>query len=196
VSGRPALGALLALAVLGGCGGGGSSRSGATALPPSVVPTPIGVGTGYRLPPGARPVGGLRCSTRADRRFGVHLELFARRRVLIVPAGIGQRAPLRRRGRRLVGVCSFPLRTAEPTGVAEIAVGARPLTLADLFRVWGQPLSGRRLAGFRGPVAAWVGGRRWPGAVGAIPLARHAEIVVEVDGHVPPHPSYLFPTGL
>ena len=43
-----------------------------------------------------------------------------------------------------------------PTG---LIVADRPgLTLGDLFAVWGQPLTQRRLAGFRGPVAAFVGG--------------------------------------
>jgi hypothetical protein len=185
--------------VLGGCGGGGASPSGSATpggLPQSVIPTPIGVGPGYRLAPGAHRLAGLRCSARPARRFGVHLELFARRRVVIVPAGIGQRAPLGRRGRRLVGACSLPLRTAEPTGVVEIAAGARPLTLGDLFRVWGQPLGARRLGPFRAPVRAWVGGRAWHGPVTAIPLGRHAEIVVEAGGFIPPHPAYLFPAGL
>lgn len=189
-----ARGALLAVAALAGCGGTSGGRT--TNLPPSVIPTPVGVGPEYRLAPGARPVAGLRCTRRETPRHGVHIELFARRRVLILPAGIGQRPPLRRRGRRLVGVCSLPLRTAEPTGVVEIADGAPPLTLGDLFRVWGQPLGDRHLGPFRGRVRAWVGGRRVPGPPGSIPLTRHAEIVVEVGGYVPPHPSYLFPAGL
>jgi dihydroxyacid dehydratase/phosphogluconate dehydratase len=35
----------------------------------------------------------------------------------------------------------------------------------------------------------------WPGAPGAVPLTRHAEIVLEVGPHVPPHSSYAFPPG-
>jgi hypothetical protein len=65
-----------------------------TPLPPSVKPWPIGAGPGYRLAAApavvqaGRPVGRFRCGP-AGRRFGVHLELFARRQVVIVPAGIG-----------------------------------------------------------------------------------------------------------
>lgn len=69
-------------------------------------------------------------------------------------------------------------------------------TLKALFAVWGQPLSSDRLAGFRGPVEAFLGGRRWRGAPGEIPLRRHAEIVLELGGHIPPHPAYRFAPGL
>ena len=71
-------------------------------LPP---PVPIGVGAAYRPAPAVltgRPVGGLRCAN-GGARFGVHLELFARRRVVIVPAGIG-----------LAHGCTYPARTREP----------------------------------------------------------------------------------
>jgi hypothetical protein len=66
-------------------------------------------------------------------------------------------------------------------------------TVRDLFVLWGQRLSDRALAVFDGQVAAFVDGRRWRGAVGAILLRRHQNIVLEVGGFVPPHPRYLFP---
>ena len=88
--------------------------------------------------------------------------------------------------------CGYPVRTTRPTGVVEFVPAAKP-TLGDLFDVWGQPLSARGFAGFRGAVSAWVGGRRWRGDVRAIPLRRHAEIVVEVGGYIPPHTFFLFP---
>jgi hypothetical protein len=169
------------------------------------VPTPIGAGPRYH-PPAApkrilqgRAVGPLRCGPRG-RRFGVHLELFARGRVVVVPAGIGVAAPRRRVGAYVrPGGCSYPARTLEPTGVVEIRRGAR-LTLGDLFAVWGQPLSARRLAGFstnRGaPVRAYLGGRRWRGRLAAIPLRRHAQIVLELGRYVPPHRSFRFRSGL
>jgi hypothetical protein len=42
----------------------------------------------------------------------------------------------------------------------------------------------------------FVDGRRCPGAPQAVPLTRHAEIVLEVGPHVPPHPAYHFPPGV
>jgi hypothetical protein len=163
-------------------------------LPPDVKPWPIGVGPGFRPPAGpaavlrGEPVGRFRCAANGGRRFGAHVELFVRRRVLLVPAGVG----VARGGR-----CSYPLRTREPTGVIEIRHGTRA-TVGDLFRVWDQPLGRTRLAGFRSraPLLAFVGGKRWRGDAAAIPLSRHAQIVLELGGYVPPHPRYLFADGL
>ena len=174
------------------------------------VPTPIGVGPAFhpaalsRAVEAGAPVSGLRCGG-DGRRFGVHLELFAADRVVIVPAGIGVAPPWRRDGNYVrSGRCSYPARTREPTGVVE--VGAAGLRLGDVFRVWGQPLSRTRLAGFRGRVQAFVDGRRdaddprlgrrWAGALAAVPLRRHAEIVLEVGPFVRPHSTFLFRKGL
>jgi hypothetical protein len=165
------------------------------------IPTPIGVTRKYRLQPtgaavrAARPVGELTCSTRNAMRFRLHLELFARKLVLLVPAGIGVAPPLRRDGAYVTGGrCVYPLRTREPTGVVEVA-SARRLELGDVFRVWGQPLSAHRIAGFRSAqsVLVFVNGRRFRGDPRTIPLRRHDEIVLEIGGYVPPHSSYLFP---
>ncbi len=175
----------------------------ALSLPPGVKPWPIGVGPGYRIAAAPAPVrrglplGRLRCESRRA-AVGVHLELFARRRVVIVPAGIGVARPRwRRLGQTLAGRCRYPASTVDPTGVILVDPGSR-VVLADLFRTWGQPLARFRLASFRTrtPVLAFVGGRRWRGDPGAIPLRAHAQIVLELGGYVPPHPRYLFPAGL
>jgi hypothetical protein len=152
-------------------------------LPP---PVPIGVGPAYRPAPAAltgRPVGAMHCTT-GGRRFGVHLELFARRRVVIVPSGIG-----------VARGCTYPARTREPTGVIEVRRGAH-LTLGDLFLLWRKPVTRTRLLDFHGRVLAFVGGKRFTGDPREIALKRHAEIVLEIGGHVQPHTSYLFPEGL
>ena len=162
------------------------------------VPSPIGVGPRYHPAAETVPVSGLRCSSAEVPRFGVHLELFADRRVVIVPAGIGIAPPLRRQGAYVLGGrCSYPLRTREPTGVVEIVRGAS-LTLGELFEVWGQPLSKNRLVGFssRSPILAFVDGRRFAGDPWTIPLRPHAEIVLELGGYVPPHSAFLFRKGL
>jgi hypothetical protein len=165
------------------------------------VPTPIGVG--LRFHPGptspaitrARPVGPLTCGARIRRLVRAHVEVFARERVVIVPAGIGIAPPflvqngLVRRAR-----CSYGLRTVEPTGVVELDAQLRP-TVGQLFAVWGQRLARRRLLTFSGAVRAYIAGRRWHGDPRTIPLRRHAQIVLEVGGFVPPHRSYLFGPG-
>ncbi len=142
-----------------------------------------------------RPVGSLACARTSPMRFRIHLELFARQLVLLVPAGIGVAPPHERNGAYVKsGRCLYPLRTREPTGVIEVAA-PRPVSLGDVFRVWGQPLGPRRIAGFRSasPVLAFVNGKRVHGDPRAIPLRRHDEIVLEIGGYVVPHTSYLFP---
>jgi len=142
----------------------------------------------------AKPVGAFTCSQSSPLRFRVHLELFARKLVLLVPAGVGVAPPVRKdHGRVTEARCLYPLRTREPTGVIEVASAGAP-RLGDVFRVWGQPLTPRRIAGFtRQPVLAFVNGKRYSGDPRSIPLRRHDEIVLEIGGYVPPHTSYLFP---
>jgi hypothetical protein len=139
----------------------------------------------------------MRCTRLQSRAYGIHLELYGQGRVVPVPAGIGIAPPQLRSGAYVRGgACWYPLRSYEPTGVVVVGAGAGAATLGRLFDVWGQPLSATRLARFDGPVAAYVGGRRWLGSPRAIPLTRHAEIVLETGGHVIPHPAYRFPPGL
>lgn len=204
---RTLLAALLA-ALLSGCGS--SQRPAPAPGRPASIPSeyllsarPAGRGPRFRPSPlsaavsSAAPLGRLRCGAGAT-AFAVHVELFAANRVLVVPAGIGIAPPHVRDGAYVRGGrCDYPLRTREPTGLVEVAAGPQ-LRLADLFALWGQPLSRHRLATFRAraEVLAYVGGRRWRGRPGDIPLRRHAQIVLEAGPRVPPHASYRFPPGL
>jgi hypothetical protein len=126
--------------------------------------------------------------------FRVHLEIFADRRVVVVPAGIGVAAPSLRTGATVVPRgCTYPASTLTPTGVVEVARGSG-VSLAGLFRIWGQPLGARTIASFRSrtPVRAYVDGRRVAGPAGAIRLRPRSEIVLELGGYVAPHPFFLF----
>lgn len=158
---------------------------------------PIGTGPRFTLP-ASGPVAGS-CQPALGPRDGVHVEVFAANRVLLVPAGIGARRPWRTLDGRVTGArCYGGLVTLDPTGLVLVRPGSR-LTLADLFRAWGEPLSRTRLTSFAAPpgaqVAVFVDGRPWHGGPAAVPLSRHAEIVLEVGPHVPPHSSYAFPSG-
>jgi hypothetical protein len=194
---RVATALFLIAATLVGCG---------AHVDPSLVARPIATGPGYVLAPttaavrAGAPVGRLRCVPDGH-RVGAHVELFAHRRVVVVPAGIGLAPPLRAHGAYVDAArCSYPIRTREPTGLLELDPRAGPFTLGDLFAIWGQPLSASRLAGFRAApgtrVAAYLDGRLWPGDPRSMPLRRHAVIVLEVAGHVAPHTTYRFPRGL
>jgi hypothetical protein len=188
----------IAAALLGGCGSSGHADPAAT-IPAALKAQARPIGRGPRFtPPPSGPIGG-RCTRRLGDRDGVHVEVFAADRVVIVPAGIGVRPPRSFADGRLVrGRCYGDLVTVDPTGVVLVRPGS-DFVLSALFRAWGQPFSPTRLASFsapRGrPVTVFVNGRRWVGSPDGVPLTAHSEIVVEVGPHVPPHASYTFPPG-
>jgi hypothetical protein len=145
-------------------------------------------------------VSGLRCDVHSPRRVGAHLEIFVHGLDVVIPAGIGIAPPVIRDGayvRR--GRCSYPLRTTDPTGVIEVDRHVHA-TVGDFFAIWGQPVSPRRVLGFRiadlDHVRAFVNGRPWQGDPAAIPLSRHVSVVIEVGRHVARHPVYVFPPPL
>jgi hypothetical protein len=154
-----------------------------------LVPTPIGAGPRYRPPAHS---GSVFACAQAPLRTGarVHLELFANRRVVIVPAGVGIRGARSHLGRVVAATCRGRAWTLDPSGVVRYA---RPATLGEVFAVWGQPLGPSRLASFRGPVSVWVNGVRRGGDPRTLRLGDGDEIVLEIRGYVPPHASFSFP---
>ncbi len=189
---------VLALAGSAGCGSTDQSvRAPAPSASLVAEARPIGRGRAFQ-PPAIGPVLG-RCARRLGRRVGVHVEVFAANRVVLIPAGIGTTPPRGfLSGRVSSAGCYGEFVTLEPTGLVLVRAGARPV-LADLFRSWGQPLSSRRVGSFSARVGDRVGvfvdGRAWRGSPAAVPLRAHSEIVLEVGPYVPPHTSYAFPPG-
>ena len=114
----------------------------------------------------------------------MHVELFADRKVIVIPAtiGVSPRA------------CRYSLSTAVPTGVVHVDAAGRH-RLRDLFLVWGRRLGPARLLSFRGRVTVFVDGRRFHGDPRNVALKKHRQIVVEVGAYVAPHAHYLFPKG-
>lgn len=153
---------------------------------------PIGRGPRFQPPPGERVLGA--CRTPLGQRRRAHVEIFGADRVVLVAAGIGAREPRRISDEHLTAArCFSALVTLDPTGTVYFRPG-RGLTVGDIFRVWGLPLSDRRIASFTGGrVRAYVNGRRWPGSSQAVPLRQDAEIVLEIGPQVPPHTHFSFP---
>jgi hypothetical protein len=196
---------IIAAAIATGCGTGHSTQGASgsnpadTQIPQGLLSQarPIGAGPDFQ-PPATGPVTGP-CLAALGPRDGVHVEVFAANRVVLLPAGIGVRSPRTSVTGRITGAsCYGALVTLDPTGLVLVRPGAG-LTVAALFRAWGQPLTATRLASFHAAggtrVSVFVDGRPWMGEPGAVPLTRHAEIVLEVGPHVPPHSSYAFPPG-
>jgi hypothetical protein len=195
-------------ALISACGASGMRRSASPAvarasrLPADYLPLTVGPGRGYQ--PEARtgrvragqPVDGLTCRPAAGTRFGAHMEIFAHRHVVAIPAGIGVALPVTAvAGRISTGRCRYPVMTTDPSGVLAVQ-RTRRVTLGEVFDLWGQPLTRNDVAGFRGPLAVYVGTRRWHGDPRAIVLSRHERIVLELATRIPPHRAYVFPPGL
>jgi hypothetical protein len=195
---RPLAAAAGVVLLIAGCGASrrpDPSTSGG--IPAALLREARPVGRGARFqPPATGPVIGP-CKHRLGTRFGVHVEVFAANKVLLLPSGIGTRAPRAYDAGRIVrAACYGGLVTIDPTGLVLVRPGLH-LLLADLFRSWGEALSSSRLTSFqasaRKRVSVFVDGRAWNGRPGGIPLKRHAEIVLEVGPHVPAHARYTFP---
>jgi hypothetical protein len=157
---------------------------------PSVIPVAIGAGPEF-VPAARAPVTACEPGS-VFGRHRAHVELFADRHAIVIPAGIGVGAPVKRVNGRIVAArCRAATRTLDPSGVVDF--DAPGLTLKDLFETWGEPLGRRRLLSFKGPVEVFVDGERVNTPAADVPLTDNAQIVVEVGGYVPPHRSFLFP---
>jgi hypothetical protein len=153
----------------------------------ALLPIPIGVGPRYHPPPGLHGVC-VRAPLSAGARL--HVELFARRRVIVVPGAVGLRGARFRFGRAFAARCRARLWTTDPTGVVRFE---RPASLRDFFRVWGEPLARARLLSFRGRVRLYRNGVRVPNDPRKFRLRDGDELVLEVGAYVRPHRSYRFP---
>jgi hypothetical protein len=140
---------------------------------------------------GVRP-DGIGCTGPGGRvlRGRAHLDIFADRRRVTVPAGIG-----------VLSTCSYWLRTTRDDGIVTIdSPERRAFTLGDLFDIWGAPLTRTQVLAFEvgpdRPVRVVVDGRRARGDPRAVRIADGREIAL-VIGRAPARvPSrFAFPSG-
>ena len=175
----------LALLLVASCSGG------STPTDPSIVPTPIGKGAAYR-PPAKAPLPELCKPGPVQGAFRAHVELFANRQAIVIPAGIGIGPPAEGKLGRIVGArCRAETRTLDPTGVVDF--DRDDLTVGDLFRVWRERLGPMQLLSFDETVKAYVAGEPVTGDPRHVRLVDRAQIVLETGGFVPPHKTFAFP---
>jgi hypothetical protein len=140
---------------------------------------------------------GVGCGTQEYATYHVHthLALFYDGKQMQVPPYIGF-AP------SLAGGCLYWIHTHDATGIIHIEAPdinppqGGPYTLGMFFDIWGQPLDRNNIAGFVGPVTAYVNGAKYDGDLRAIPLRAHQQVVLEVGTPVVPPPNYAFPVGV
>ncbi len=121
-----------------------------------------------------------------------HLAIFVNGVQVQVPRLIGA-APKPPQG------CLYWIHTHDASGIIHIESpvlappGGSGFTLGILFDIWGQPLAGDNVAGFKGPVTAFVNGQKYVGDLRQIPLIEHQQVTLEVGSPVVPPPVYQFP---
>jgi hypothetical protein len=92
---------------------------------------PIGRGPAFQPPVTGPVLGG--CAQVLGSRVGVHVEVFAADRVVLIPSGIGTKPPRRFLSGRISSArCYGELVTLDPTGLVLVGSGDRPV-LSDLF---------------------------------------------------------------
>jgi hypothetical protein len=134
-------------------------------------------------------VNGIKCETseRLAYHIHAHLAVYVDGTERIIPGDIGI----------FRNSCIYWLHTHDDSGIVHIeSPDERVYTVGDFFAVWHQPLSNDRVGPAKGPVTAWVDGKRYDGDVADIPLELHSVIQLDVGDGAPPPDDYHFPGSL
>lgn len=175
--------------------------------PSSTVPTPtarayigpngLPIETGPFLAPSTttalgRIVDGVQCERFAQLAYTTyaHLQVYVAGHSRALPGGIGlvDQVPEATPHGLFYGAnaCMYWLHTRAADGLIEAQSPVpRRFTLGELFAIWDQPLTRRRVAGAHGVVSAFVNGRRWRRSPAAIPLTANASIELAVGRPLP-----------
>jgi hypothetical protein len=135
-----------------------------------------------------RQIDGISCKPTEALLFHIHahLTIFVGGAPRRVPAGVGIGAS-----------CFMWLHTHAADGIIHTESPVeRVYTLGNFFDVWGAPLGPRRVGDARGPVSAFVDGRRFSGDPRQIPLLPHAQIQLDVGRPLVAPGRIEFPAGL
>lgn len=144
-----------------------------------------------------QPIDGLSCLTQEGQALHIHahVALFDHGRQIQIPRFVGFAAQPPQSG----GGCVYWIHTHDGSGIIHVEApelqppGGGSYALGMLFDIWGQPLGPDGIAGFKGPVTAFVNGAKYDGDLRAIPLLAHQEITLEVGTPVVPPPLYSWP---
>jgi hypothetical protein len=125
-------------------------------------------------------IGGVSCDAMEGTRLHIHqhLTIIDHGKEVPIPFNVGQ-VP--------AAQCLYWIHTHTPDGIIHIeAPKDRAFTLADFFRIWGQPLSRTRAATASaakgGALRVWLNGKVYTGDPALIPLTHHADIVIQAGG--------------
>ena len=134
--------------------------------------------------PAGQPVDGIRCDQMEGAVLHIHqhLTVLDHGKPVAVPDDIG---------RPIVGQCFYWIHTHTPDGLIHVESPAfRTFTLAELFDIWGQPLTRTAVAAAKTKknerIVTWVDGHRYAGDPRQLELTQHLDVTIEVG---PPYPK-------
>jgi hypothetical protein len=199
--------------------GTSSSSTSPTTVPASAGPTQAGGGKmgpegipieeGPSLAPASttspsRSVDGVKCAPVEQLAYHIHahLQVYYNGSPSQLPGAIGLLGPVAQQSKYGVFYgatkCYYWLHTHTADGIIHIESPTATLyTLGEFFDEWGQPLSATQVATAKGPVTAFVNGKRWTKNPRDIQLKPHAEVQLDVGKPVVPFHNVPFgSTGL
>jgi hypothetical protein len=129
-----------------------------------------------------------------------HVSLYVKGEQIAMPAGIGVVNPVLVNNYVSFDVtkCFYEIHTHDATGVIHLHAnnGAdRPLTLGQLFDVWGQPLTRENVAGQLGRVVAFVDQQRYEGDLRSIVLSANTLVSLQVGLPLVAPPKFIIPVA-
>ena len=150
----------------------------------------------------AQAVNGITCDTQEHTdptsvHYHAHLTILYHGSPVTVPGNIGIPSDQS---------CIYWIHTHDDSGVIHVEAPkakTKDFTLADFFRVWGQPLSQQQVTTIKlsgdDKLVTFVGGKQQPDGFdpGTLKITDHEQIVLEITPPlVDPPPSYTFQPGL
>jgi len=150
-----------------------------------------------------QPISGVSCIiTNPPPAYHVHahVSLYVKGEQIAIPAGIGVINPTVTNNyvNFDVAKCFYEIHTHDATGVIHIHANGganRPLTLGQLFDVWGQPLERNNVAGQVGRVVAFVDQVRYDGDLRAIVLGTNTLVNLQVGSPLVGPPKFIIPAA-
>ena len=129
-----------------------------------------------------------------------HVSLYVKGEQIAIPAGIGVVNPILTNNyvNFDVNKCFYEMHTHDATGVIHVHANNgknRPLTLGQLFDVWGQPLTRDNVAGQLGRVVVFVNQARYEGDLRSIVLGDHALVSLQVGSPLVAPPKFIIPAA-
>ena len=150
-----------------------------------------------------QPISGVSCiitSPPPAYHVHAHVSLYVNGEQIAIPAGLGVVNPILTNGyvNFDLNKCFYEIHTHDATGVVHLHANGgqnRPLTLGQVFDVWGQPLTRDNVAGQLGRVIVFVDQQRFDGDLRSIVLSAGTLVSLQVGAPLVAPPRFIIPAN-